>query len=232
MSTPERPAAPPEAWSYAELRRLLTSERLSSYFADTDGSDQRAFELYEWNMAASAAVLELTSMVEVIVRNALDAALTGWAEAKHPGSSWFDTAPLDARAVADISKARSRATRNGKDAEAHGKVIAELTLGFWRFLVESRYLTSLWVPAAHRAFPQGSADIRRRQADVAARMKQLTFVRNRAAHHEPIHRRRLESDLSAALDLARWVSADAEAWVSAKNTLRRRIAEHPGLPRP
>lgn len=222
------PASPPPVWDYSELRRLLTNERLSSYFADSDGSDQSAFELYEWNMSASASVLELTSMVEVIVRNAIDAALTHWAATKHPGTSWFDRAPLENHARSDVSKARERATRRGKDPEVHGKVIAELNLGFWRFLVESRYFTSLWVPATHRAFDHCPSDLRQRQGKVAARMKQLTFVRNRAAHHEPIHRRHLEDDLKAALDLARWVSADAEAWVSAKCTLRQRIAEHPG----
>lgn len=110
----------------------------------------------------------------------------------------------------------------------HGKVIAELTLGFWRFLVESRYLTSLWVPAVHRAFYGGPVDLRRRQLEVAGRLKQLTIVRNRAAHHEPVHRRRLDLDLSAAIDLARWASMDGGAWVAAKNSLQRRIAEHPG----
>lgn len=228
MSTPHPPAPPSRAWDYGELRRLLTNERLSSYFADTDGSNQRAFELYEWNMSASASVLELTSMVEVIIRNAIDAALAEWAQKKHPGISWFDLAPLDGRASLDVSKARQRATRYGKDAEIHGKVIAELNLGFWRFLVESRYLTSLWVPATHRAFENGPKDLWQRQREVAGRMKGLTFVRNRAAHHEPIHRRNLQRDLTSALDLAKWVSADAEAWVNAKSTLRQRIPEHPG----
>ena len=32
-------------------------------------------------------------------------------------------------------------------------MIAELSLGFWRYLVESRYFTALWVPATHAAFP-------------------------------------------------------------------------------
>lgn len=40
-------------------------------------------------------------------------------------------------------------------------------------------------------------------------MKQLPFVRNRAAHHEPLHQRDLYQDLDAALDLTRWISPDA-----------------------
>lgn len=32
MSTPHPPAPPSREWDYGELRRLLTNERLSSYF--------------------------------------------------------------------------------------------------------------------------------------------------------------------------------------------------------
>lgn len=217
----------PPSWSYEKLRHLLTNERLASYFADSDGSTEGAFALYEWNMRASAAIMELTSMVEVIVRNSLDECLREWATSRAPTKVWFDIAPLDAHAVADVAKARDRASRRGKDVEVHGKVIAELTLGFWRFLVESRYFTSLWVPATHRAFSGGPTELRRRQTEVARRMKQLTFIRNRAAHHEPIHRRHLGSDLTAAIELAAWVSADAGAWVAATSSLASSISARP-----
>ncbi|MCG7415770.1 hypothetical protein MHK74_14600 [Microbacterium aurum] len=40
-------------------------------------------------------------------------------------------------------------------AERLARVIAELSRGFWRYLVESRYLTSLWVPSTHAAFAHG-----------------------------------------------------------------------------
>ena len=215
------------AWNADEICRFITSERLASYFTDTDGSVRQALHLYEWNMRASASVLELTSMVEVIVRNSLDASLIAWASTHHPGASWFDAAPLDAHAQSDIAKARRRATRHGRRPEVHGSVISELTLGFWRFLVESRYLTRLWVPASHTAFPHGAKDLRTRQEEVALRMKQLTTVRNRAAHHEPIHRRDLGRDLRAAIDLASWVSPVVGAWVASKNSLRTRIEGKP-----
>lgn len=116
MSTSEPSAVVTSTWDYDELRRCLTNERLSSCFSESDGTVEGAFELYEWNMRTSAAVTELTSMVEVIVRNAIDAALTQWVDVRNPGASWLDVAPLDRRARADIARARERATRRGKDA--------------------------------------------------------------------------------------------------------------------
>jgi hypothetical protein len=39
---------------------------------------------------------------------------------------------VDAKGLSDIAQARERATRHGRDPQAHGKVIAELSFGFWR----------------------------------------------------------------------------------------------------
>lgn len=175
-------------WSYEAVRDCLTNERLSSYM-DSMGHDlEKSFHLYEWNMRASAAILNVASMTEVVVRNAVDRELLVWANDRRSATEWFDIAPLDVHGKKDVNKARERATRQGKDDEVHGKVIAELSLGFWRFLVESRYFTSLWVPAVHRAFPDGPKDLRTRQRAVAKHLKRLHFVRDRAAHHEPIPR--------------------------------------------
>lgn len=195
------PSVPPPR-DYAALSRLLTAERLGSYLRWSDGNIEAAFALYEWNMAASAAVMHTTGMVEVVVRNAMDQALVGLAQ-RRGWSSWFDQAPLDQRGRADIRKARERATRFGSQPEVHGKVVAELTLGFWRYLAASRYLTALWTPALYEAFSVGPADKLQRQRQVDRHLKNLLLVRNRAAHHEPIHRRDLLRDLVAAVTSSR-----------------------------
>lgn len=125
-----------------------------------------------------------------------------------------DAVQLDQQGNLDLIEARARATRNGRRSEVHGRVIAELSFGFWRYLVESRYLTALWTPALHRSFPYGPQDVLTRQRQVRSRVQQLHFVRNRAAHHEPIHQRDLRRDLDAALDLLGWVHPVAAEWAA------------------
>ena len=178
-------------------------------------------------MEASASIMSLTSMTEVVVRNALDRALSSWAARKSAGSDWFDIAPLDQQGKKDVVKARDRATLNGKRPERHGKVVAELTLGFWRFLIEMKYFTQLWVPATHSAFSGGPADLRDRQRAVKDPLQRLTLVRSRAAHHERIHRRDLLKDLEAGVQLAGWVLPDAGAWPRAKSSVERVAATKP-----
>ena len=142
----------PREWDYQVVLDCLTNERLSSYLHAMRHDVEQAFHLYEWNMRAAASVLSLTSMAEVVVRNALDRELSVWADRRRHGAEWFDVDVLDHRDRQDLQKERHRA-RSRRGEEVHGKVIAELSLGFWRYLVESRYFTALWVPATHAAFP-------------------------------------------------------------------------------
>jgi hypothetical protein len=204
---------------------LITRDRLSSYLTATSGDLVRALALYDWNTRASAAVLATSAMVEVIVRNALDVSLQRWADQRRDGRDWLDAAPLDAQGQSDVVKARDRATRHGRGPEVHGKVVAELSFGFWRYLVASRYLTALWIPGSHAAFPHGPADLRVRRQQVERRLHNLMIVRNRAAHHEPIHRRDLARDFRDAVTVAGWVHPQGAVWLRARSDLLQAAAE-------
>ncbi len=57
---------------------------------------------------------------------------------------------------------RAGGTRRVRDR--HDRLVAELSFGFWRYLLSSRYHASLWVPDLHRAFPRGPAELRSRRA--------------------------------------------------------------------
>lgn len=161
-----------------------------------------------------------------VVRNALDTQLVAWAAARR-ATSWLDVVPLDRRGLDDIAKACDRATNLGRLPLVHGKVVAELSLGFWRYLTTQRYHASLWVPALHQAFPRGSHDLRNRRRQVERHLADLMLVRNRAAHHEPIHRRNLANDLDAAVELATWIHRDAGAWLAGTSAIPAVMSARP-----
>lgn len=210
--------------SYESLRSLLTTERLGSYTAAAQGDLRGAFELYEWNIEVAAAAMSLTAMVEVVLRNALDREMRAWAK-RRGVDDWMAAAPLDDHGRTDIAKARRRAA-HGHDP-THGHVVAELNFGFWRFLMAKRYLTALWVPAMHNAFPHAPGDARQKQTALEAHAQQLLFLRNRAAHHEPLHRRNLASDLTRALDLVGSIHPAARDWVASTQRLSALLRERP-----
>lgn len=215
---------------YQRLVELLTAERLGSYLKASGGDLTGAFLLYEWNMQAAASALSLAAMVEVLLRNALDREMRAWAAAKGH-DDWLTSAPLDDRARVDVRKARERAMRGGRTA-THGHVVAELNLGFWRYLVARKYLTNLWIPALQRAFPHAEPDARQRQKSLERHVQQLLYLRNRAAHHEPLHRRDLLKDLQQSLVVVSAIDPVAYAWVAKKQTLEEVVARRPdvGLP--
>ncbi len=92
-------------------------------------------------------------------------------------------------------------------------------LGFWRFLVSRRYLTSLWLARLSQAFPHAPGTAREQRQQVESDLQQLLYLRNRAAHHEPIHRRDLAADLLRSVPLVGYVDPVARDWVLAHEAL-------------
>lgn len=205
---------------------LLTENRLNPYIMSCNGNMKDALQLYKWNIRASAACFTSIAILEVFVRNAFDRQLQDWAVGL--GSpSWLDVIPVDRRGKSDIHRARIRATRSGTGEIVHGKVVAELGFGFWRYLASRRYLTSLWIPSLGAAFPYGDPNMARRRQEVESILARLVLLRNRVAHHEPVFKRDLSKDYSNAIQLLGWVHPDSAQWLRSVSTLRRTIASRP-----
>lgn len=111
------------------------------------GDLTRALALYEWNNQISAAFYESLHYLEIGLRNAMDIQLTGWCHDQGGALSWYRDVhvPLSAPSRKLVGEARARAKVAGQP-ETHGKVIAELTFGFWWALTGSNYNRTLWSP--------------------------------------------------------------------------------------
>lgn len=62
---------------------------------------------------------------------------------------------------------------------------------------------------------------------MARRLQQLHFVRNRAAHHEPIHARNLQRDHDFALELLGWISPHAAFWAADTTSIEAVLRARP-----
>lgn len=196
------------------LERRLSVERFAPYRSAVSGDPARAVALYEWNANVGAAFWATLGHVEVLVRNAMHEQLTAWSTARYGQPLWYldPGRVLTQEARNDVTSARQRAIRNGR-AETAGRVVAELNFGFWRFLLAARYERTLWLPCLRSAFPQLRGRGTRR--DVHARLARLHDLRNRIAHHEPIHNRPLADLHAAAMTVAGWVCVDTGGWIAA-----------------
>ena len=224
----------PSTFNPAVILDRLTTDRLRSYLEDCDDDLDRALDLYAWNAQVAAAFLEDLGRLEVVLRNRFDDALTALTASAGRSSPWHDDTSLfpgkhAKNALRDIRKAKRRATEGGQRSLVHGKVVSELNFGFWRFLSSPRYHTTMWVPALAAQFPnhpdEGNAAVIR--ADVESRMRQLHFLRNRVAHHKPIHRRVLADDAGMIFELAQWMCLDTYAWMTALSRIPTVLASRP-----
>jgi hypothetical protein len=210
--TPEVEAAQqPDDGPWLEL--WLSAPRLGRHLAATGDDRARALRLYDWNARISAAVLRDLAHFEVALRNAYDGALTAATPSGQPHWTFVPAAvfpPLyRTKRIAGGSTQRTDVNRKPREildaavgaaggrSASPGKVIANLTFGFWRYLSSKAHEKSLWVPYLHAAYPPKT-----NRSDVDARVGRMHNLRNRVAHHEPL----LRTDLLAGLDDLLWVA--------------------------
>jgi hypothetical protein len=203
----------------AELLRCLSQPRLGTYQTACGNDFDRALELYVWNGQAAAAFLESMHFLEVALRNVLNDALTStWSP------TWYKDAgvPLNPGARNKIRDAISRATDDGAIPEIPGRVVAELTFGFWWSLLAVGYDRTLWPRALKAAFPASA-----RRGRLHTSLDQMRLLRNRCAHHEPIFVRDLALDWSTLLRTTGVISPAFRAWVQSVSRVPAVLAAKP-----
>ncbi|UWZ50092.1 Abi family protein [Dactylosporangium matsuzakiense] len=196
----------------AVLERRLSPDRLAPYRQDVGGDLRKAFELYEWNARMGATFWRTLGHVEVLVRNAMHDQLTTWSLQQHGESRWYlDPGGIFTDKTTESIEAAVQKLRAKRRDETTGRVVAELSWGFWRFLLISSYDRSLWLPCLRHAWPAHS--LRQTLYDP---MDRLNDLRNRIAHHEPIYNRPLRDLHTTALTLAEWTCPATAEWIRAQ----------------
>jgi hypothetical protein len=82
-----------------------------------------------------------------------------------------------------ITEARNAILREKKEIST-GKIISELSFGFWTSLLDSKFEYSLWKNIRF-AFPNCPKKIRKRKT-MSKKFNGIRKLRNRIFHHEPI----------------------------------------------
>lgn len=199
----------------------LTRPRLSKYLRATHNHELQALQLYVLNTRVSAALLADIHYVEVALRNKFDAQL-----AAVFGAMWFSDptflALIDPRSQSILQKAQNDATKHWPKGQAvpPGKVIAELTFGFWHKLTDSALEHRLWVPYLHKAFSPRKAP---KRSAFNQQLEKLRQLRNRVAHHEPIFHLDLLREHKALSEIAELLCPTTALLMAATSTVRREV---------
>jgi Abi-like protein len=186
------------------LELTLSTERLDTYRRRSEGDTERAIHLYEMNTALSEALYGVLQGFEISLRNSMNSVMT----AETGQNDWYDHTPLRAPEVEQVRKAKESILQNGKPITP-GRIVAELTFGFWVALVTKHYLHQLYIPHLHRAFRGKS--IGRKVAH--ERLDKIRSLRNQVAHHQCILQRDLEGDYVKILQGLAWICPETAKWV-------------------
>lgn len=212
----------------------MSPERLATYLDAVHNDHAAALALYRWNSQLAAAFLHDLGHLEVALRNAYDRIICKkYPEWTKPGHEFL---ALEAGFQGSRHKQRERnrisieaLQRAGHEEHGmtHGRVIAELSFGFWSDLTLSCRSDTHWDPLLKNAFRVQDDTLRRGPVhDVIAKCKHF---RNRCAHHEPIfmNRHSVETHIVAMSTLASLLSVQLSDWVRHHSEVPRLLEDQP-----
>ena len=204
------------------VRAALSVARMVTYEADsiTMPPLEGALQLYAWNARVSAALMVPLSIAEVVIRNAVHDTLEATFGERWPWHPGF------VRSLPDRSRVILLAARDGQASP--GKVIPELSFGFWQRMFTGRFDGDLWNMHLHRVMPHmdSTATTQQRRGLIHTRLEYLRLLRNRIAHHEPLLKRNLHADFEQTIALISWRCRETAQWTmhieDVQSTLNRR----------
>lgn len=227
---------------------LLFSElRVSKYLQACNGDAQGAIAFYKYNIQASQALYPLISVLEVALRNGIDRVLI-----KHfSDSNWLLTKQhefahhhnmvykdLQGKMHSDeffagkLKKTEAKLKYHGVTI-THGKLLADLTFGFWVKFFDTSAI-KLLRGAPLEAFINKP---HKKLALVHSHLNAIVTLRNRIAHNEPICFNSngniclttIESYETNIIEALGWLNTDLKEWSEKINFFKpvyNRIANH------
>ncbi len=221
--------------SLLPLQQLVSRERMATYLAATAGDPVKAARLYMWNIEISTCLWGPISILEVILRNALHEQLvtrfgTRWYEA---GSGCTLRVEHERRHIVSAIKYLER-----QDVlqPTPGQVVGATSFGLWVGLVgagtprgrdgfhpATDYDRVLWSPqdGLQCAFPHLNGMNRR---NLHSKLSGVQTLRNRIAHHEPIHQRSHNQDLRIIVECVATISPDTATFIAKSHSVKSAVS--------
>jgi len=165
------------------IEQIISPERLAPYLKHHSGNFEKAVNHYKTNIEVSESFYPLLAILEIGLRNSIDFQL----RRLFNDESWYENSSfikIVSRFQIDrVSEARSCILREKKIISS-GKIISELSFGFWTSLLDSKFEKSLW-KNIRLAFPNCPKKIRQRKT-MSSKFNGIRKLRNRIFHHESV----------------------------------------------
>lgn len=203
----------------SEIEKALSVERLSPYRQSAGGDTGRAVQLYEQNTLLAESLYGVLQGLEVLLRNSIHTQLAS----DYAQLDWWTTVRLETEQTTMLRKAKETLVKGGKPLDS-GRIVAELSFGFWTGLTGPRY-DALWRSHLVKVFPRRPLQ----RTEVQTRLNSIRKLRNRIAHHEPILRRALRKNVNQIYDTMAWMSPITARWVRSNSSFDERFAAYKAM---
>lgn len=189
---------------YKNITDIISSPRMESFRRNGD-DDLETLTRCLWNTQLCESFYPSLQHLEIGLRNSIHNALTF----SYRNVRWYKESFICGMCMEDVKYAENALIAAGKDPTDPGRVIAELSFGFWTRLFSSTYQRTLWNNKTFllRAFPNATAQQRTRNA-LAAKVDTIRRFRNRVFHHESIISHKLPEIHRSILETTEWINKD------------------------
>jgi hypothetical protein len=198
--------------------RTLAPDRFDGYRHSTDADELDAIARYLWNMALCRSIQTALHVLEVTFRNQVHNSLA----AVRGRRDWYDDNTLiNAKEQKMVIGAKQQLTKLRRPHDP-GRVVAELTFGFWTSLYGRHHDRDIIRPTFNLVFQHLPTGVPARRQIATTRLKEARTLRNRISHHEPIYKAPNLIAVHAQLrELIAWMSPEMAVVVEVDDNFRK-----------
>lgn len=170
----------------------LSVERLLSFKVDENDTIDMLIQRYKTNLRISQALYPELSTLEITLRNAIDSMLKSCIS-----QTWLEDEIRQQKILTDHEHEMLLTAYNDIRKQypnsnfTLGKVIANLTFGFWTNLCSKRYNAIIWTKkwAFKSVFVNYPVNLQQQIHVLSLRLRAIRYLRNRIFHYEPIFKK-------------------------------------------
>ncbi|GAO31439.1 hypothetical protein JCM15548_13799 [Geofilum rubicundum JCM 15548] len=209
------------------VETIISKERLQPYLNLHSDNYKKAITHYKANILISESFYPIISMLEVGLRNSIDRQLSR----KFNSEKWYEDIEFikiaSRHQINKISEARAN-IQSAKKEVTTGRIISELTFGYWTSLFDTKFETILWKNLRF-SFPNCPKNQRKRKT-ISSKLNGIRKFRNRIFHHEPISWNliALNSYKEDIIEAINWLDKDLLKWLDELNHVDMIIEKYRG----
>lgn len=194
------------------VERIISKERLVPYLRYHNNDQSKAIAHYKSNILISESFYPLLAILEIGLRNSIDYQLTK----RFNDNKWYENSDFVKIAtrfqIDKISQARTNIYSEKKEITP-GRIISELSLGFWTSLFDTKFEMTLW-KNLRLAFPDCPKVIRKRKT-LSSKFNGIRKLRNRIFHHEAItwNLKVVNTYKDEIIQGIKWLDKDLLEWI-------------------